>query len=90
MSLAANEPADDSTATEKAMVCLSSFGFACAAFFFSAVVLVPLTGSLANIVDLPPALTGGLILFELFGLTTIAAIYSVALMDGQIASRPKD
>ncbi|MEQ8208440.1 MAG: hypothetical protein RH917_01305 [Lacipirellulaceae bacterium] len=72
-------PHDDSTATEKLLAMLSGFGFACTAFFFSVLVLLPLTGHLAERFDLPEALTLALVLFELFGLTAVAGVVGVAV-----------
>lgn len=68
---------DDSTTTEKLIAMLSGFGFACTAFIFSVLVLLPLTGHLAERFHFPDALTITLIFFELFGLTAVAGIAGV-------------
>ena len=73
----------NSTAGEKAAVCLTAFGFSCGAFFLAALVLIPITGHLAESFSLPDLLTQSLIFIELIGLPIVAALWGV-----NVAARP--
>lgn len=68
---------DNTSATEKLIVCLTGFGFACATFFLALLVLVPTTGSLAAAFHFPETLTISLVLLEIFGLTSVAGLLGV-------------
>lgn len=82
---------DATTPGQKLTAALSGFGFACLTFFFAALVLVPITGKLATALTIPDVVTVPLVLFELFGLTSIAGVSGVAvfargLTSGTVAS----
>ena len=79
---------DESTATQKVAASMGGFGFACLAFFFSAVILIPITGSLASALAIPDAITVALVLLELFGLTVAAGIWGVAFVARGFVSSP--
>ena len=74
---------DDSTVTEKLSVVLTSFGFSVAVFFLATIVLVPITGTLFNQLGIPELVTKVIILFEMFALPIVAAVYGI-----QLAARP--
>lgn len=78
---------DDSSVTEKLVDMLYGFGFACTAFFFSVLVLVPLTGHLAERFNFPETLTISLVFFELFGLTAVAGVAGVVVAASGFADR---
>ena len=60
------------------MACTSEFGFACVAFFFAALVLVPLTGALSEAFHLSDVIPMVLIMLQLFGLPVVPAIIGVS------------
>ena len=78
---------DNSTGIEKLSVCLTSFGFACLAFFLSAVLLVPVTGMLHETLGVPALITQALIMLELFGLPVVAAVYGISVAAKPILAR---
>lgn len=78
---------DDTTASEKLIAALSGFGFACFAFFFSAIVLLPLTGHLEERFAFPVSITATLVFVELFGLTSVAGIFGVVFAARGFAGR---
>ena len=78
---------DTSTPIQKLTAAVSGFGFACLTFFFAALVLVPITGSIATALAVPDALAASIVFFELFGPTAIAGVFGVAAVDHGITSK---
>jgi len=70
-------PIQETTALQKCVAAGTGFGFACLTFFLSALVLVPLTGHLGQVMSLPSWMIRFAILFELFGLTSMAGLAGV-------------
>ena len=82
-----NATADDSTPLENLTVAMTAFGFACIMFMTAAIVLVPVTGTLMNLVGAPDAIPTVAILFELFGLPVFASLYVVSFAARPIVER---
>ncbi|MEM8944849.1 MAG: hypothetical protein AAGD11_06660 [Planctomycetota bacterium] len=79
---------DNSTTTEKLIASFSGFGFACATFIFSTLVLVPTTFYVASWARTPDWLNAMVVFVEMFGLTAVAGIYGVLAAErGFVASR---
>ncbi|MEM9589023.1 MAG: hypothetical protein AAGA03_17210 [Planctomycetota bacterium] len=85
-----NATDDPTTPLQKFGAAMSGFGFACMAFFFSATVLVPITGRIAESLAVPDLVTATVVLFELFGLTVIAGIAGVAAFARGLAIQSLD
>ncbi len=66
------------TPIQKCIACATGFGMACFAFFFAAIVLVPITGTISESLGLPDAIPIVLIMLQLFGLPVVAAIVGVS------------
>ena len=65
------------SATQALIVCGVSFSFSCLAFAVSLLFLIPLTGYLHEQLGLNPLLTQATVLFELFGLPILAALWGI-------------
>lgn len=90
MSTVAATHVDDSTVVEKAIAAFTGFGFACATFILSTLVLVPVTFYLTGMLHMPQWVGGALVFFEMFGLTAIAGIYGVVVAERGITAHRHD
>ncbi len=78
---------DTSTPIQKLTAAASGLCFACLTFFFAALVLIPITGSIATALAIPDALAAWIVFFELFGLPSISGVFGVAVVAHGIASK---
>lgn len=72
-------PADETTAAQKALVCLTSFCCASAAFFAGAIVLVPVVATLMQSLEAPEAAVQTAAVLCLFGSPVVAALAGLHL-----------
>ncbi len=71
--------ADESTLSEKLIVCLTAFSLSCASFFLAAVVLVPVLGTLMAALAVPAMVQQVVIAGALFGTPVAAAIWGIEI-----------
>lgn len=87
MSTAEQSYVDDSTFKDKLIAASTGFGFACAMFILSTLVLVPSTFYLTERLRTPELLNAGVVLFEMFGMTAIAGVYGVVVAERGLNSQ---
>lgn len=78
---------DNSKLSEKLIASFSGFGFACATFIFSTLLLMPATFYLTEQLRFPEWLSAVIMFFEMFGLTAIAGVYGVLVAERGFATR---